>query len=71
MATEKDKQIIRQSQLKFVIDYFQMCNLCPTMTDIISVTTMMEKFVIEGYNSDIKASFERIDKFIDDEYRGR
>ena len=64
-------QIIRQSQLKFVADYFKMCDICPSLTDIMSITTMMEKYVLEGYSPDIKASFERIDKFIDDEYRGR
>ncbi len=70
MASEKDKQIIRQSQLKFCMEYFNACSICPTLTDVISVTTMLEKYVIDGYNSDIKASFERIDKFIDEQYRG-
>ena len=70
-ATEKDKQIIRQSQLKFVMDYFQMCELCPSLSDIIKVTSIMEKFVIEGYSSDINKSYERIDQFIDDQYRGK
>ncbi len=70
MATEKDKQIIRQSQLKLVLDYFQMCGICPSLTDVIKVTTMMEKYVIEGYSTDITSSFERIEKFIDEQYRG-
>ena len=71
MATEKDKQIIRQSQLKFTADYFNMCGICPTLGDLIKVTTMMEKYVIEGYSSDIMSSFERIEKFINEEYRGK
>ena len=70
MATEKDKQIIRQSQLKLVLDYFQMCGLCPSLGDVIKVTTMMEKYVIEGYSTDIMNSFERIEKYINEEYRG-
>lgn len=70
MATEKDKQIIRQSQLKFVADYFSMCGICPTLGDLVKVTTMMEKYVIEGYSTDIMSSFERIEKFIDEQYRG-
>ena len=70
MATEKDKQIIRQSQLTLVLDYFQMCGICPSLTDVIKVTTMMEKYVIEGYSTDITSSFERIEKFIDEQYRG-
>ena len=69
-ATEKDKQIIRQSQLKFVMDYFNMCGLCASLADIIKITAMMEKFVIEGYSTSIKESYDRIDEFIDSEYRG-
>ena len=69
-ATEKDKQIIRQSQLKFVMDYFQMCGLCPSLADVIKVTSIMEKFVIEGYSKSLKESYDRIDQYIDSEYRG-
>jgi hypothetical protein len=70
MATDKDKQIIRQSQLKLCLDYFNMCGYCPSLADTISITHMLEKFVSEGYSKDMKESFERIDKYISDQYKG-
>jgi len=48
MATEKDKQITRQSQIKLALDYYTTCGYCPSMTDLIKTTAMLEDFVIKG-----------------------
>jgi len=69
-ATEKDKQIIRQSQLKLSLDYYQMCGYCPNITDLIKTTAMLEDFVINGYSKDMASKFERLDEYITKEYRG-
>jgi len=71
MATEKDKQIIRQSQLKFSLDYFTTCGYCPNTTDLIKTTAMLEDFVINGYSKDMASKFERLDEYINNEYRGK
>jgi len=70
-ATDKDKQIIRQSQLKFSLDYFNTCGICPTMSDLIKTTTMLEDFVINGYSKEMISKFEKLDAFINSEYRGK
>ena len=70
-ATDKDKQIIRQSQLKFALDYYNTCGICPTMSDLIKTTTMLEDFVINGYSKDMVSKFEKLDAFINSEYRGK
>ncbi len=71
MTTKPDnqRQIIRQSQLKLALDYFNACGICPTMTDLIRITTMLEEFVVSGYSKDIVSKFEKIDAFIKDEYK--
>jgi hypothetical protein len=68
-ATEKDKQIIRQSQLKLCLDYFQMCGICPTMSDTIRITKMLEEYVIQGYNDRMQHAFEKIDQYIQSQYK--
>jgi hypothetical protein len=66
---DNQRQIIRQSQLKLALDYFNACGICPTMTDLIRITTMLEEFVVGGYSKDIVSKFEKIDAFIKDEYK--
>jgi len=68
MASEKDLQIIRQSQIKVTLDYFNSCGVCATLTDIISITTMLEQFIKDGYSKDLKTKFESIDKYIQETY---
>ena len=70
-ATEKDKQIIRQSQLKLSLDYYQMCGYCPSTTDLIKTTAMLEDFVINGYSKEMASKFERLDEHINEQYRGK
>jgi len=65
-ATDKDKQIIRQSQLKLSLDYFNSCNICPSMTDLIKTTTMLEDFIINGYSKELVTKFEKLDNYINE-----
>lgn len=69
IATDKDKQIIRQSQLKMSLDYFNSCNICPTITDLIKTTTMLEDFVINGYSKELVSKFEKLDGYINEQYK--
>jgi hypothetical protein len=71
IATEKDRQIIRQSQSKLALEYFNACGVCPTLTDLIKTTTMLEDFVINGYSSTMIMKFEKLDAYIHDEYIGK
>lgn len=67
--TEKDLQIIRQSQLKLTMDYFTACGTCPSMTDLLKVTTMLENFVVNGYKTADLPKYEALDKYINEHYK--
>jgi len=66
---EKQRIIVRQSMMKFTLEYFQTCQICPTMEDIAKVTTILENFCIDGYSKDIMGKFEKIDQYIKDTYK--
>jgi aerobic-type carbon monoxide dehydrogenase small subunit (CoxS/CutS family) len=67
-TTEKDKQIIRQSQLKLVLDYATQCGYCISLTDLIKTATMMEMFVIEGFKTSNLDRYEALDKHLKETY---
>ena len=71
VATEKDRQIIRQSQLKLSLEYYNSCGICPTMADLVKTTTMLEDYVINGYSSNLMMKFDKLDAFINDNYSGK
>ena len=69
MATEKDRQIIRQSQIKSTIDYFNMMGIQPTLEDVVKTTTLLEMFCVEGYSKDMIGRFEKLDQHIQEMYK--
>ena len=69
--TQDDKKqhiIVRQSMIKFALEYFTTCGICPTMTDIMKVTTILESYAIDGYSKDMTEKFEKVDQYIKDNY---
>lgn len=70
MASTQQEQIVRQSQIKLALDYFNACGVCPTMVDLMKTTTMLEQFIINGYSNDLVSSFNELDKHIQKEYKG-
>jgi len=71
MAQDKDRIIARQSMSKLALDYFKECNICPTLSDLVKITTMLEHYVIDGYSKEMVSKFETMDKYIMDEYKGK
>ena len=71
MASTQQEQIIRQSQIKLALDYFNSCNICPTMVDLMKTTTMLEQYIVNGYSNDLVSSFNELDKHIQKEYKGK
>lgn len=69
MARTSQDQIIAQSQLKLTLEYFQMCDICPTLSDVVKISTMLEKYVKDGYSSNLVESFDKIDSYISENYR--
>tara|TARA_R110000823_G_scaffold302859_1_gene424144 strand:+ start:1968 stop:2201 length:234 start_codon:yes stop_codon:yes gene_type:complete len=66
----KQEMIIRQSQIKLSLDYFKACGVCPSLTDLMKITTMLEQYIKDGYNKEIVGKFEKIDDYIMKEYKG-
>lgn len=66
--TDKDRQIIRQSQLKLVLDYSIMRGYKVSVQDLIKVTAMMEMFVVNGYKTTDMEKYQAIDKHLNETY---
>lgn len=68
MATEKDRQIIRQSQIKSSLDYFNMMGIKPSLDDVIRTTTLLESFCVNGYSKEIIEKFEKLENHLKEMY---
>jgi hypothetical protein len=62
--TTQGNQIIRQSQVKLVVDYFTLIEKKPNLSDVIKISSMMEKYIQNGYTKELGESFLRIDEHI-------
>jgi hypothetical protein len=61
---QKQAAIVRQSQLKLVVDYLKQINLNLPLKDICGITNVMTDYVVEGYNKDIAQRLDAIDNYI-------
>ena len=64
--TRQQDLIIRQSQLERAIEYCSLLNKKPSLVDIIKITTMLEKFINEGYSKSMVELMEKVDSHIAD-----
>ena len=62
--TRQQDLIIRQSQIATAVNYFTLLGKKPTMVDLIKVSTMMEKFINEGYSKSMVELMEKVDEHI-------
>jgi hypothetical protein len=62
--TRQQEQIIRQSQISTAVNYFTLIGKKPSMVDLIKVSTMMEKFIHEGYSKSMVELMEKVDEHI-------
>ena len=62
--TSQQNQIIRQSQVKLVVDYFTLIEKKPNLSDVIKISSMMEKYIQNGYTKELGESFLKIDEHI-------
>ena len=61
---EKQKQIIRQSQGKLVLDYFNSCGKCVSLKDMVGITEVMVDYVSNGYSKELGERLNKIDEHI-------
>jgi hypothetical protein len=62
--TTQTEQIIRQSQIKTAIDYFNLIDKKPSMVDLIKISTMMEQFIVKGYSKEMVELMTKVDEHI-------
>jgi hypothetical protein len=61
---KKQEAIVRQSQLKFVLDYSKQIGVNLTLSEQIRIATALTYFCIDGYNKDTVRMLEEADKLI-------
>jgi hypothetical protein len=62
--TAQQAQIIRQSQVKAVLDYFTLIEKKPSLSDVVKTATMMEQYINNGYSKKLMDDFDKVDTHI-------
>lgn len=68
---EKQKQhaIIRQSQLKFVLDWSRHIGVKLTLVEQMRIATALAYYCLDGFNTETKRMLEEADKLILDKFK--
>lgn len=64
MTQTKDNIIARQSQMTAALTYFQLVGKKPKISDVVKLSAMLEKFIINGYSKDLNEMMERADEIM-------
>lgn len=56
--------IVRQSQLKLVLDYTTMMGVKLPLKDIVGISVVMTDFCLNGWSADLKKRIEACDEHI-------
>lgn len=56
--------IIRQSQIKFVLDYCKMIGVSLTLKEMIGVTNVLVEYCENGYNKEVSDRLSKIDDYL-------
>jgi hypothetical protein len=46
-----------------------MCGICPTLSEVVKISTMLEKYVKDGYSAALVESFDKIDAYIQENHK--
>jgi hypothetical protein len=60
-SQNQNRQIITQSQLKFVMDWGSLNNKKLTLKEIVAITNVMVDYVEHGYSKEIGERLEKIE----------
>jgi hypothetical protein len=58
------QSIIRQSQIKNVVDYCRMIGTPLTLKDIVGITNVLVDYCENGYSKELQERFEKIEQII-------
>jgi hypothetical protein len=61
---KKQELIVRQSQINSTIEYFKLIGKKPNISDIFKISTMMARYVHNGYSKELEESFMKMDEHI-------
>jgi len=61
----KQLMIIRQSQLKLVLDWAISCGYCLSLSELTRITNQMTTFVEEGSTPEVNDIIKGIDKYLE------
>jgi hypothetical protein len=64
MVNDKDLQIVRQSQLKLVLEYTSHAQVQLKLKEIVGITNVMVDYCINGYSKELGDRLNGIDVFI-------
>jgi hypothetical protein len=62
------QSIIRQSQIKNVVDYCRMIGTPMTLKEIVSITNVLVDYCENGYSKELGVRLEKIDKHISSKF---
>ena len=66
----KDRQIASQSTLKLVQEWASNNNYQITLKDIMSISVVLVDYVENGYSKELAERLDKVDKYIETQYRG-
>lgn len=68
---EKEDRIMWQNQSHLIQKYFSDCGVCPDLWDICLATDLIVEYIKTGRsNENLKRSFENMQKYIEEKYKG-
>ena len=71
MARTKEETIIFQNQSHLVQKHFENCGICPNLFDICLATDLMVQFTSQGYSKELKERFDKLDAYIEAQYKNK
>jgi len=70
MAQNKERQIASQSQLKLALDWSTGCGHCLSLKDLVGISVVLTDYVENGYSKELGDRLEKIDKYLQEQYKG-
>lgn len=70
MAKSQNETIAFQSSAKLVQEHFKNCGICPELLDICRATELFTRYVIEGRSKELTESFEKMEAYFAEKYKG-
>ena len=66
MENNTQTQIIRQSSLKFVIEYLNLVKVPLGMQETVAITEIISQYVIEGRTPQVIEKLKRFDNYVNE-----